>query len=974
LSAYYSTHYPDLRFPIAATPAQVGLRKAQLGALWALASHFTVSSEPALVVMPTGSGKTAVITLIPFLLQAERVLVITSGRPVRHQIASEFKTHKTLTNLGVVTSVTTPGPKVQEVVSRIATAASWESLREFDVVVALPGSVSPALEGVATPPPDLFDVVLVDEAHHQPADTWNAILAAFPASRRAFFTATPTRRDRKQIQAKLAYAYSVAAAQADGFFGSMRFVPVLPPPGASHDVAVAQAAEAQLATDRAAGLKHCLLVRTDSKAQAETLAEIYKRETPQLKLEVVHSGRSYKSVRKSIDKLEKEELDGIICVDMMSEGFDFPRLKIAAIHIPHRSLEVTLQFVGRFARTNDPSIGEAKFLAVPSDIADEVGRLYSESAEWDHLVANLSQARLEREQRVREVIAGFQSVGPPPPPGAVATVPLYTLRPQFHVMVVETQQPVDLTSPVTLPPPFRVERCEVNAAAHSVVVIGNEREKPKWTTAEVLSRSEYELFVVYFDTSSRLLFLCASRHSPEIYDYLATSYSRGAHRTLPTFQLNRVLNGLKEAQFFSVGMRSRIVGDRIESYRILAGSSAEKALSKSDARFFSRGHVMGRGTRNGQPEVIGYSSGSKIWSTSSDQIPLLLEWCRQLAARMTDTGPTTPQGDLDQLPVGERAIAVPQTVTFVDWTEDVYREPIPELAAPDGSKARLGDIDLLPGARSPDGRTLEVELVASFSDPPKVRFDLQGWPHFTAVNEAAQACQVHSGRESSSLLAYLNAELLDFYSPDLSRVRGREIFKSDSTTFEAFDRDRIDTLDWAALNADIKCEFGAPPNGQRSVQECIREMLNAQDGVVVFDHRTGEVADFVHVRRGNQALVLTLYHCKGSQEAFAGSRVADAYEVCGQIVRSVRWVGNERGLIARLLSRLTSGSTLVSGTVEELRAMRNDLAQFTPEMHICLVQPGLSKAKLEDGLLHVLAAADDYVRRGRATLRVLGSE
>jgi superfamily II DNA or RNA helicase len=973
LSTYYTTHYADLRFPIAAAPGQVGLRKAQLGALWALGSHFTVSSEPALVVMPTGSGKTAVITLIPFLLQAGRVLVITSNRPVRQQIASEFKAHKILTNLGVVAGVTMPGPKVREVVSRVPTTAAWELLRDFEVVVALPGSVSPILSGVATPPPDLFDLVLVDEAHHQPADTWNALLAAFPASRRAFFTATPTRRDRRPVQAKLIYAYSVAAAQADGFFGAMRFIPVQPTLGADHDVAVARAAAVQLNMDRASGLKHCLLVRTDSKAQAEILFEIYKRETPQLRLDVVHSGRSYRKVRQSIEKLEKEELDGIICVDMMSEGFDFPRLKIAAIHIPHRSLEVTLQFVGRFARTNDPSIGEAKFLAVPSDIADEVGRLYSESAEWDHLVANLSQARLEREQRVREVISGFQSIGPQPAPGAVATVPLYTLRPKFHVMVVQTQQVVDLASPVRLPPLFRIERQEVNAAAQSVVVIGNERERPKWTTSDVLSRSEYELFVIYFEPVSRLLFLCASRHSPEIYDHLATSYSRGAHRTLPTYQLNRVLNGLTEGQFFSVGMRSRIVGDRIESYRILAGSSAEKALTRSDARFFSRGHVMGRGKRNGQPEVIGYSSGSKIWSVRSDQIPVLLQWCRQLAGRMNDAGPISSQGDLDQLPVGEQASGVQSTITFVDWTEDVYRDPIPELVGPDGNSVRLGDIDLLPGARSPDGRTLEIQLDCAVPDPPRVRFDLQGWPHFTAVNQMAQKYQVRSGRESSALLAYLNAELLDFYGPDLSRVRGREVFQSDSRAFEAFDRDRIESLDWPSFNADIQCEFGTPPDGRRSVQDCVKDMLRGQDGVVVFDHRSGEVADFVHVRRGNQALVFTFYHCKGSQEPFAGSRVVDAYEVCGQIVRSIRWVGNERGLIARLLNRLTTGSILARGTSEELRAMRNDLARLTPEIHVCLVQPGLSRAKLDDGLLHVLAAADDYVRRGRATLHVLAS-
>jgi hypothetical protein len=151
-------------------------------------------------------------------------------------------------------------------------------------------------------------------------------------------------------------------------------------------------------------------------------------------------------------------------------------------------------------------------------------------------------------------------------------------------------------------------------------------------------------------------------------------------------------------------------------------------------------------------------------------------------------------------------------------------------------------------------------------------------------------------------------------------------------------------------------------------------MLSGRDGVVVFDHRTGEVADFVHVHRGPRSLILTLFHCKGSEKPFAGSRVVDAYEVCGQVVRSVRWVGNERGLITRLLKRLESGSTLITGSVDELRAMRSDLVHLPPETHICLVQPGFSRDKLDATLLEVLAATDDYVRRGRAQLRILGSE
>ncbi|WP_346763412.1 hypothetical protein [Escherichia sp. E4694] len=37
---------------------------------------------------------------------------------------------------------------------------------------------------------------------------------------------------------------------------------------------------------------------------------------------------------------------------MLGEGYDLPNLKIAALHDHHKSLAVTLQFIGRFTRVN----------------------------------------------------------------------------------------------------------------------------------------------------------------------------------------------------------------------------------------------------------------------------------------------------------------------------------------------------------------------------------------------------------------------------------------------------------------------------------------------------------------------------------------------------------------------------------------------------------------------------------------------
>lgn len=83
---YFSRHYADVRFPVTSDD-QPGLRRGQLGALHAVAAHFTLKNDAAVVTMPTGSGKTVVIALAAFLLRARRVLVITPSRLVRSQIA-----------------------------------------------------------------------------------------------------------------------------------------------------------------------------------------------------------------------------------------------------------------------------------------------------------------------------------------------------------------------------------------------------------------------------------------------------------------------------------------------------------------------------------------------------------------------------------------------------------------------------------------------------------------------------------------------------------------------------------------------------------------------------------------------------------------------------------------------------------------------------------------------------------------------
>jgi superfamily II DNA or RNA helicase len=121
---YFSSHYTRINYPVT-TETSRGLRNAQLGAVHAIASHFTLyGDQPAINVMPTGSGKTAVLILSAYLLRAKRVLVISSSVLVRGQIVDEFEKLTTLKNSNVFHK-DMESPKVKEIKSPIKSQEQW---------------------------------------------------------------------------------------------------------------------------------------------------------------------------------------------------------------------------------------------------------------------------------------------------------------------------------------------------------------------------------------------------------------------------------------------------------------------------------------------------------------------------------------------------------------------------------------------------------------------------------------------------------------------------------------------------------------------------------------------------------------------------------------------------------------------------------------------------------------------------------
>jgi superfamily II DNA or RNA helicase len=970
--SYFSESYPLFRYPVQ-TGAEAGFRSAQLGAIHSAAAHFSNRNEPGIITMPTGSGKTAVLISAAYVLRANRVLIITPSRLVREQMAEAVANLNDLTEIGAL-----PGdhakPRVKSTVNRVTSNDDWEEMRNYDVVVATVQSISPGFEGIPTPPNDLFDLVLVDEAHHSPARTWQVILDHFAPAKRLLFTATPFRQDQKEIKGRFIFTYDLRNAFRDGIFGQITYQAVTPGGGESHDEAIARAAEAQLRVDTERGFNHRVMVRTDGLPRARELFDLYQQRTG-LRLSIISGSSSLRSVKRTIERLRSGELDGIICVNMLGEGFNFPSLKIAAIHAPHKSLSVTLQFVGRFARTAGVNLGPATFLAVPSDIEIETERLYDSRAIWQDIIQNLAALRVGQEAEIREVLQSFTSTIAAPD---LSDISLYVLEPYYHVKVYQLESDIDVQDEMEFPKHLQVAFRGASPEHNAAVYITREISLPRWSTDDRLSHVRTDLFIFYYDPTTKLLFICASRRGGGLYDELMESIEHAEPRPLPLVRLNKALNDLTATEFFNVGMRNRVLSNTNESYRIITGPNADKSVLKSDARLYHRGHAFGRATEGGVGITIGLSSASKIWSNKSSKLPALILWCSNLARKISsDRIPVTHSG-LDYLDPGEELTELPNNIVAVNWPSSVYRSPVSVKFMTAGTQMRVPITD---GNLAIDraASTADAVMIAFTYGVMEYRFTFSFGTNrfFEPATANEPELQIEHDRASVPFLNYVNDQMLMFYTSDLSLIDGYNIFRPPAEPPQPLNLEAMEIVDWVAGSVNIECEFGNAGTGRQSVQDFIETRLTTSDANVVYcDHGTGEIADFVSFKQSDGRVLVQFFHCKKSPSANPGSRLDSVTDLTGQIVKSVTWGIKQRILdtIRRRFTQNIGTHRFARGDLNALVALLDTISAATMDFEFVAVQPGLQKEGVSEEVLHVLAGASDYlVRGGFKPLKVLCS-
>lgn len=905
------------------------LRAAQVGALWSLAGHFTVSADPAQAVLPTGVGKTAVMTALPFAVPTGRVLVVTPSKIVRDQVDREFRSLKVLRNTGVFPK-REAGPRVKKILHRVATEAQWQDLAGFDVVVGTPHVTSPEHEGVAAIPEGLFDLLIIDEAHHSSARTWNAIISSLESVRAALFTATPFRRDRQGLPGEIVYEYPLRLAIEEGIYQPIDFIAVNPGADEDHDVALARSAAERLAIDAHVKAESRLLIRTDRIADAERLVDVYKDQG--VNLGVVHSNHGAVTVKKTLDSLASGDIVGIASVGVLGEGFDFPRLKIAVYHRRHKSLPATLQFVGRIARAVKDGGASAELLAIREDVQDETRLLYQEDAAWGELIPALSEAAIETEQKRRTYLAEF------PVPDVEDFSP-HALQPPKDAQVFEVDTTgIDLDfQPELLGQDFPIYR-GLDAKRELLVIVTERWDRPRWMRTGALDTPEYALHVVVVRRKENLLFV--SSPSPAAARTLLEGIGASAAvRTAPA-GINRLLWSLNIQAYSSVGMRSaRGSGGNQASYKTVAGSSANRAIMPSESRSFGVGHLIGYYLdADKRARSVGISvAKAKVWVPETVSLLEFKEWCGELAGLITSAKKVESRAPLLDLLMPERLETFPE-------------DPITAVLHPSllnhGFLVQIGEdwveIEALE-IRADRHSSTECRLLFGYDEVSvSVKLGVDG--SITPLGEGIPVKDASNPNDQLELSELLSDRYPTVCFADGSSTTGPVLFRP-AVVFPPVPESVLDQWDWSGVN---RRNEQAPEEGDLmnvsdfTVSQAVERL---DDPIVIVDHATWELADVIAYVVDEPHVDVHLFHCKASSEDLPGHRMAaDLYEVSCQVVKSSHWATTElfwTELLRRLENR--ASTQLVNGDIdsclEQLRRFKDAPPATTFSIH--MVQPGL---------------------------------
>lgn len=954
-----------------------GLRPPQIGALYSILAHLQNPEDKAIIVMPTGTGKTE--TMLATLISncCSRILISVPSDSLRTQISNKFISLGLLKEFGIV-DPSCLNPLVGIINHGFANELD---LQEFtskcNVVIStihLLTGLSQASKALLN---NIFSHFFVDEAHHSEADTWKELISKFNKEKVFLFTATPFRNDGKNLQGKIIFNFSLRKAQEQKYYKTINYLPIREYKKDVADEKIAEQAVKQLKLDIEAGHNHIIMARCMSKPRAREVIKYYEK-YPEHNPVVIYNG--VPSLADKMEAIKRGEHSIIVCVNMLGEGFDLPALKIAAIHDERQSLPITLQFIGRFTRTSYDQLGNASFvtnIAYPP-LHEELDQLYARNADWNILLPRLSENATQKEINIREFLDGFDNLDE-------SIIPFAQINPALSTIIFRNTTNEWKPGQQHWEEIFSNYEHVFSDSNHTdtLVIVLGKIEKIEWGNFEAVQNLRWDIIILHWDLRPNInrIFLNTSLKGFSAKDLIDKIFAEGSSTQITGMGVFRIFNNVNRLSLFNVGARKGMGQDiTFQSY---FGKAVQDGIKLLEQGTVVKNNIFGVGFKEGEKASLGCSVKGKIWSYQRGNLDELIKWCKEIGQIVEDE--TIDPNVVLQHTLSIEKISIRPAIMpiLIDWNPDMYEniESRYQIAI-NGTITDFANLEL--NLTNP---TTDQDLIFSVdTTDDSVQFKLEigvnaGGESFYKITQIGNAqCLLTYSTTSIDLAQFFQSTPPTIWFADNSQLFGNLYVKQKNQP-SVFSTDSILSDNWQGVDIGKESQDIAPYITD-SIQYYFIDKIKADFQLIYDDDGKGEIADIIGINDLDTSIDVHLYHLKYAKNGVVGNDIENFYQVCGQAQKSLKWKHKDgREFFNHLFRRKEkslNGNTcnrLIKGTEQELEQLAEQVKWTKAiKFHIYIVQPSLSKANPSQDILLLLGNVEHYLATvGNITLKVYSS-
>jgi superfamily II DNA or RNA helicase len=959
-----------------------GLRPPQIGALYSILAHVQNPEDRAIVVMPTGTGKTEVMLSALISNQCNKLLVAVPSDSLRTQLSRKFISLGLLKQFGIVAEAA-HNPIVGIMNSKFS---QQEDIIDFISKINVMVTTMSILTGYNEEHKQIisegFSHFFIDEAHHSEAATWKNLIEKFGKEKVFLFTATPFRTDEKRLKGKFIFNFSLRNAQEQKYYKKINYLPIREYDPKKADEKIAIKAVEQLRKDIVAGHNHIIMARCATKARAIDVFNFY-RQFEDLNPVVVYTG--VPGLSQKIKDIKDKKHSIIVCVDMLGEGFDLPELKIAAIHDERQSIPITLQFVGRFTRTSYSQLGEASFIAnlAYPPIQSELDRLYAKDTDWNLLLPKMSEAATAKEINFKEFLDGFSDLED-------SVIPFQSIKPAMSTVVYVNGKnewsPNNWKEGIGSLESYAHQYSDHNPHKNTLVIILGKISKVDWGDFDTVQNMEWDMIVVIWDLrpSINRIFINSSIKDLKT-DKLVKAIFGEENSMIKGMDVFRIFNEVKRLSVYNFGGKKGIGRDI--TFQSFFGRGVQDGLKLLEQGTLIKNNIFGLGYKEGEKVTLGCSVRGKIWSYLRGNLSELTDWCKEIGGIVTDAS-IDPNTVLKHTLFPKIVIERPQvTPIAIEWHQTMFKHPEYgyEISINghtyDLSNSELNVVDVANDAplrfsfdTSEDSVVFEVELGQNLVDDKHE-------PFYLIRKVSATEATISYGRTlNQNLEEYFQTFTPTFWFADGSLLYQNSYVQLKEQVSHIPAENIIEDM-WTGVSIEKESQ-GIHPYIQDSIQYYFISKIIDDFEIIYDDDGKGEIADIIGINNFDTYIDIHLYHLKFARNGAIGNNIENLYQVCGQAQKSLNWKHRQgKEFFEHLLKRVTKSengadcSRLIKGTEDDLETLLSS-AKWTKEMrfHIYIGQPGFRKTNASNDILLLLGNTYHYLHTvGNVELKVYSS-